>query len=98
MSAARRPTIQLSKVLPKLSTMVLTPTLTASASSSAIKASDNPDNCCRLSAQHHRQSERGAEQQRGQQGKAGNQRIAEQKKTGGGSKRGNRERSLKRQP
>jgi len=53
--------------------MVLTPTLTASASNSAIKASDSPDNCCRLSAQHHGQAERGAEQQRREQGKSGNQ-------------------------
>jgi hypothetical protein len=37
----------------KVSTMVPTPTLTASASNSAIKASDNPDNCWRLSAQNH---------------------------------------------
>jgi hypothetical protein len=41
------------KVRLKLSTMVPTPTLTASASSSAIKASDSPDNCRRLSAQNH---------------------------------------------
>ena len=36
----------------KVSTMVPTPTLTASASNSAIRASDNPDSCWRLSAQN----------------------------------------------
>src|SRR3954467_6762027 len=60
MSAASRPSSQPVNVLLKLSTMVLTPTLTANASSSAIRASDNPDNCCRLSAQNHAASGRRA--------------------------------------
>ena len=37
----------------KLPTMVPTPTLTESASSSAISASEKPDNCWRLSAHAH---------------------------------------------
>jgi len=36
----------------KLSTMVPTPTLTASASSSAISANERPESCWRLSAQN----------------------------------------------
>jgi hypothetical protein len=40
-----RPSSQTRNVRLKLSTMVPTPTLTASASNSAIKASDSPDNC-----------------------------------------------------
>ena len=42
----------------KVSTMVPTPTLTASASSSAINASDNPEICWRLSAQNQTASAR----------------------------------------
>ena len=68
------------KVFSKLPTIVPTPTLTASASSSAISASDRPDSCWRLSAQAHSATGRreacspsaqhDAEQQRQQQRRA----------------------------
>ena len=44
------------KVRSKLPTMLDTPTFTASASSSAISASDRPESCCRASAKNHCES------------------------------------------
>src|SRR5690349_17115153 len=88
--------------------MVETPTLTASASSSAIKASDRPDSCWRLSPlpltkrQHefekHRQDQRRAQHQRREHGKSRNQGIAEPQESPGGSKRRQRQRALVCEP
>ena len=64
--------------------MVPTPTLTASASNSAISASDNPESCWRLSAQNQTASARRAlllaERQHHFQDRRQDQRRAEQQR------------------